>query len=134
MDWTKWSCAFFVSYQEFYRWWFSVFIPSSLWIIFFSKHYSKEVLFFEIFLDRAPTSICHSEVCLSISPLFFEISKGVKGQKLPKMAEDSVCLIPYLRNHTSCDCDFWQNDDISSKFFHSSKILSFLGFLGQKMT
>ena len=59
-----------------------MFVPSSLWIIFFSKHYFKEVLFFEIFLGRAPTSICHSEVCLSISPLFFEISKGVKGQKV----------------------------------------------------
>ena len=41
--------------------------------------------------------------------LIYRIIKGVgwqKGKRWPKTTKHSVCLIPYLRNHTY-DCDFW---------------------------
>ena len=37
----------------------------------------------------------------------FGLSKGWKGQKLPKMTKNSVCITPYLWNRTSYEYDFW---------------------------
>ena len=73
-----------------------------------------------------------------ISPdLFFIFSKfwfsgsvgGLKGKKWPIMTKNSVCHTPYLRNHTSCDCDFWY---ACVKWWYLQQIFSFLKswFLG----
>ena len=57
------------------------------------------------------------QVCkIIISPgVFFQFKKfwfsglsgSWKGKKWPKMTKSSACLTPYLRIHTSCNCDFW---------------------------
>ena len=39
--------------------------------------------------------------------LFFGVSSGVKGQKMAQNDKKIVCRTPYLRKHTSYDCDFW---------------------------
>ena len=38
--------------------------------------------------------------------LIFQVFRGWKGRKRPKMAKNSVCHTSYLRNHTSYDCVF----------------------------
>ena len=41
------------------------------------------------------------------SKLWFFMLGGSKGKKWPKMTKNYVCHIPYIRKHTSYDCDFW---------------------------
>ena len=50
------------------------------------------------------------------------------------MTKDSVCLTPYLRKHTSYDCDFWYMCKmmISLANFFIFQNFDFLGFLGDK--
>ena len=58
---------------------------------------------------------------------FFIFSKGIKGQKWPKMTKKSFCLTLYLRNHTF-DCDFW-----CTKWWYPQQLFSFFqnfDFLG----
>ena len=62
--------------------------------------------------------------------LILRIVSGVKEQNWAKMTKNSLCLTPYLRNLTSYNCDLWYTcvNDISSNFFHFSKILIFWVF------
>ena len=42
--------------------------------------------------------------------MIFEVVRGERGsraKKWPKMTKNYVSHTPYLRKHTSCDCDFW---------------------------
>ena len=58
--------------------------------------------------------------------LIFGIVSGLKGQKIPKMPQNSVCRASYRRNHLLYDCHLWYtsvNDDIARHFFHFFKIL-----------
>ena len=66
--------------------------------------------------------------------LIFWVHSPLKGQKWSIMTKDSVCRTPYLRNHTSYDCDFWY---ACVKWWYLQQIFSFLkswfwGFLGGK--
>ena len=38
---------------------------------------------------------------------FFRLLAGEKSKKWPKMMKNFVCYTPYVRKHTSYDCDFW---------------------------
>ena len=57
---------------------------------------------------------------------FFRLSGSWKGKKWPKMTKNSVCLTPYLRNHTSYDCDFWYT---CVKWLYFQQIISFFNIL-----
>ena len=50
------------------------------------------------------------------------------------MTNNSVCLTPYLRNYTSCDCDFWYTCKmmISPAIFVISQNFDFCSFLRGK--
>ena len=75
--------------------------------------------------------LCKMMISLSIffhffKILIFGIVSGLKGQKIPKMPQNSVCRASYRRNHLLYDCHLWYtsvNDDITRHFFHFFKIL-----------
>ena len=39
--------------------------------------------------------------------LIFVVNSGVKVQKMDQNDKNCICCTPYLRKHTSYDCDFW---------------------------
>ena len=74
--------------------------------------------------------LCKMMISLSIffhffKILIFGIVSGLKGQKIPKMPQNSVSRASYRRNHLLYDCHLWYtsvNDDITRHFFHFFKI------------